>query len=116
MRQLLEDDDAHTFAATSAGWRDERVRDQTLVMASSPSIHEHLDGNVAWTQSRASNSAVEGTNNRAKPVSHRTFGHRTTDAHITEIGYARGDLPLQQSHLRETNSILVDERGVQSVR
>jgi transposase len=58
-------------------------------------IREHLDGILAWTQLRVSNSALEGMNNKVKAVSHRAFGYRTTKTYITAIWHGCGDLPLE---------------------
>ena len=57
-------------------------------------IRNHLDGILAWTTLRVSNGALEGMNNKVKAVSHRAFGFRSTEAYITAIWHACGELPL----------------------
>ena len=42
---------------------------------------------------RISNGAVEGMNNKAKVVSHRSYGFRTADNYITALYHALGNLP-----------------------
>jgi transposase len=58
-------------------------------------IREHLDGILAWTELRVSNSALEGMNNKVKVVSHRAYGFRKVDTYITAIWHGCGDLPLE---------------------
>jgi transposase len=45
----------------------------------------HLDGILSWTKHRVSNGAVEGMNNKIKPISHRSFGLRTAENFIAAI-------------------------------
>ena len=40
-------------------------------------LRSHLDGVLAWTDTRLSNGAVEGMNNKIKSISHRSFGFRS---------------------------------------
>jgi transposase len=58
-------------------------------------IREHLDGILAWTELRISNSALEGMNNKVKVVSHRAYGFRKADTYITAIWHGCGALPLE---------------------
>ena len=58
-------------------------------------IRGHLDGILAWTTLKVSNSALAGLNNAVKAISHRAYGYRTVDAYITAIWHGLGDLPLE---------------------
>jgi len=58
-------------------------------------IRGHLDGILAWTTLRVSNSALEGLNNAVKAISHRAYGYRTVHTYITAIWNGLGDLPLE---------------------
>lgn len=57
-------------------------------------LRSHLDGVLAWTQTRVSNGAVEGMNNKIKSISHRSFGFRTADYFIAAIYHCCAKLPL----------------------
>ena len=48
-------------------------------------LRAYLDGILAWTKQRVSNGAVEGTNNKIKSISHRSFGFRTAENFIAAI-------------------------------
>jgi transposase len=58
-------------------------------------IRSHLDGILAWTTLKVSNSALEGLNNAVKVISHRAYGYRRADTYITAIWHVLGDLPLE---------------------
>ena len=57
-------------------------------------LRSHLDGVLAWTKTRVSNGAVEGTNNKIKSISHRSFGFRSAENFIAAIYYCCARLPL----------------------
>ena len=57
-------------------------------------LRSHLDGVLAWTQTRLSNGAVEGMNNKIKSISHRSFGFRTAENFIAAIYHCCARLPL----------------------
>jgi transposase len=57
-------------------------------------LRSHLDGVLAWTNSRLSNGAVEGMNNKIKSISHRSFGFRSADHFIAAIYHCCARLPL----------------------
>jgi transposase len=57
-------------------------------------LRSHLDGVLAWTDTRLSNGAVEGMNNKIKSISHRSFGFRTAENFIAAIYHCCARLPL----------------------
>jgi transposase len=57
-------------------------------------VRDHIDGILAWTTMSISNGALEGMNNKVKVISHRAYGFRRSDNHITAIWHGCGDLPL----------------------
>jgi transposase len=57
-------------------------------------LRSHLDGILAWTQTRLSNGAVEGMNNKIKSISHRSFGFRGAKNFIAAIYHCCARLPL----------------------
>ena len=57
-------------------------------------LRSHLDGVLAWTETRLSNGAVEGMNNKIKSISHRSFGFRTAENFIAAIYHCCARLPL----------------------
>jgi transposase len=57
-------------------------------------LRSHLDGILAWTETRLSNGAVEGMNNKIKSISHRSFGFRTAENFIAAIYHCCARLPL----------------------
>jgi len=57
-------------------------------------LRAHLDGVLAWTQTRLSNGAVEGMNNKIKSISHRSFGFRSAKHFIAAIYHCCARLPL----------------------
>lgn len=57
-------------------------------------LRSHLDGVLAWTQTRLSNGAVEGMNNKIKSISHRSFGFRSAVNFIAAIYHCCARLPL----------------------
>jgi transposase len=57
-------------------------------------LRSHLDGILPWTTLRLSSGAVEGMNNRAKSIGHRSFGCRTAENFIAAIYRCCARLPL----------------------
>lgn len=57
-------------------------------------LRSHLDGVLAWTETRLSNGAVEGMNNKIKSISHRSFGFRSAANFIAAIYHCCARLPL----------------------
>jgi transposase len=57
-------------------------------------LRSHLDGILAWTETRLSNGAVEGMNNKIKSISHRSFGFRSAENFIAAIYHCCARLPL----------------------
>jgi len=57
-------------------------------------LRSHLDGVLAWTNTRLSNGAVEGMNNKIKSISHRSFGFRSAANFIAAIYHCCAQLPL----------------------
>jgi transposase len=57
-------------------------------------LRSQLDGVLAWTKTRLSNGAVEGMNNKIKPISHRSCGFRTAENFIAAIYHCCARLPL----------------------
>jgi transposase len=57
-------------------------------------LRSHLNGVLAWTKTRLSNGAVEGTNNKIKSISHRSFGFRSGKHFIAAIYHCCARLPL----------------------
>jgi len=57
-------------------------------------LRSHLDGVLAWTETRLSNGAVEGMNNKIKSISHRSYGFRTATNFIAAIYHCCARLPL----------------------
>lgn len=56
-------------------------------------LRRHEEGILAYFDERISNGAVEGMNNKAKVVSHRSYGFRTAATYITALYHCLGDLP-----------------------
>ena len=76
-------------------------------------LRGHLDGILSWTKSRVSNRAVEGMNNKIKPISHRSFGFRTAENFIAAIYHCCTRLPLpveRQLHSWGRNRRIDDQR------
>jgi transposase len=57
-------------------------------------LRSHLEGVLAWTETRFSNGAVEGMNNKIKSISHRSFGFRSATNFIAAIYHCCAQLPL----------------------
>jgi transposase len=57
-------------------------------------LRSHLEGVLAWTETRLSNGAVEGMNNKIKSISHRSFGFRSATNFIAAIYHCCARLPL----------------------
>lgn len=57
-------------------------------------LRSHRDGVLAWADTRLSNGAVEGMNNKIKSISHRAFGFRTAENFIAAIYHCCARLPL----------------------
>ncbi len=57
-------------------------------------LRVHLDGILAWTTLRVTNGALEGMSSKAKAISHRAFGFRTTWTYISTIYHCCAQLPL----------------------
>jgi transposase len=57
-------------------------------------LRSHLDGVLTWTQTRLSNGALEGMNNKIKSISHRSFGFRSAGHFIAAIYHCCAGLPL----------------------
>jgi transposase len=56
-------------------------------------LRRHQDGLLNYFDLRIDNGAVEGMNNKAKIVSHRSYGFRTVKTYITALYHCLGDLP-----------------------
>ena len=56
-------------------------------------LRRHEEGILAYFDERISNGAVEGMNNKAKVVSHRSYGFRTAATYITALYHCLGNLP-----------------------
>lgn len=56
-------------------------------------LRRHQDGLLNYFELRIDNGAVEGMNNKAKIVSHRSYGFRTINTYITALYHCLGDLP-----------------------
>ncbi len=57
-------------------------------------LRTHRDNILAWTTLRVTNGAQEGMDNKAKAISHRAFGFRTTWTYIATIYHCCAELPL----------------------
>jgi len=76
-------------------------------------FRSHLDGVLAWTQTRLSNGAVEGVNNKIKSISHRSFGFRSVANFIAAIYHCCAGLPLPlegKLHFSDRNHLKVHMR------
>lgn len=56
-------------------------------------LRRHQEGLLNYFELRIDNGAVEGMNNKAKVVSHRSYGFRTVKTYITALYHCMGDLP-----------------------
>jgi transposase len=59
-------------------------------------VRRHWDGILAWITVPISNGAVEGMNNNAKAISHRSRGFSTVETFKTMRMHCMGDLPLPE--------------------
>jgi len=59
-------------------------------------LRRHEEGILAYCNERLSNGAAEGTNKKAKVVSHRCYGFRTATTYITALYHCPRDLPEPQ--------------------
>lgn len=59
-------------------------------------LRAHLGGVLAWTETRLSNGALEGMNNKIKSISHRAFGFRSAHNFIAAIYHCCARLPLPE--------------------
>jgi transposase len=55
-------------------------------------LDSHIDGVMAWVQTRVSNGALEGMNNKIKLVSHRAFGFKQEENFIAAIYHCCGNM------------------------
>lgn len=56
-------------------------------------LKRHEDDILNYFETRIDNGAVEGMNNKAKVVSHRSYGFRTANTYITALYHCLGKLP-----------------------
>lgn len=56
-------------------------------------LQRHEEDILNYFQVRIDNGAVEGMNNKAKVVSHRSYGFRTAETYITALYHCLGKLP-----------------------
>lgn len=56
-------------------------------------LRRHEEDLLNYFELRIDNGAVEGMNNKAKVVSHRSYGFRTAKTYITALYHCLGDLP-----------------------
>jgi transposase len=61
-------------------------------------LRSHPEGVLAWTETRLSNGAVEGMNNKIKSISHRSFGFRSAAYFIAAIYHCCARLLLPAEH------------------
>jgi len=59
-------------------------------------LRSHLGGVLAWTETRLSNGALEGMNNKIKAISHRSFGFRSAQNFMAAIYHCCARLPLPE--------------------
>jgi len=59
-------------------------------------VRRHWDGILAWVRVPISNGAVEGMNNNAKAISHRSRGFSSVDTFSTMLMHCMGDLPMPE--------------------
>lgn len=60
-------------------------------------VKSHLDGILAWFETKISNGVAEALNNTAKAISRRSRGFRTPDAYQTILMHCMGGLTLPQT-------------------
>ena len=59
-------------------------------------LRRHQDNILTYFQLKITNGVVEGLNNKAKVVSHRSYGFRTSFIYITDLYHCMGKLPVPQ--------------------
>jgi len=59
-------------------------------------VRRHWEGILAWITSPISNGAVEGMNNNAKAISHRSRGFSSVETFKTMLMHCMGDLPMPE--------------------
>lgn len=59
-------------------------------------LRRHQENILTYFQLKITNGAVEGLNNKAKVVSHRSYGFRTSSTYITALYHCMGKLPVPQ--------------------
>jgi len=59
-------------------------------------VRKHWDGILAWVTIPISNGAVEGMNNNAKAISHRSRGFSSVETYKTMLMHCMGDLPMPE--------------------
>ena len=59
-------------------------------------LRRHQDNILTYFQLKITNGVVEGLNNKAKVVSHRSYGFRTSFIYITALYHCMGKLPVPQ--------------------
>jgi len=57
-------------------------------------VKNHIDGILAWFETKLSNGIAEALNNTAKAISRRSRGFRTADAYSTVLMHCMGGLQL----------------------
>jgi len=56
-------------------------------------LRNHEENILTYFDEQITNAAVEGMNNKAKVVSHRSYGFRTASTYITALYHCLGELP-----------------------
>jgi len=59
-------------------------------------LRNHEENILTYFDEQITNAAVEGMNNKAKVVSHRSYGFRTASTYITALYHCLGELPEPQ--------------------
>lgn len=59
-------------------------------------VRRHWDGILAWVTLSISNGAVEGMNNNAKAISHRSRGFSSAETFSSMLMHCMGDLPMPE--------------------
>lgn len=60
-------------------------------------LKRHKDSILTYFDLPITNSVVEGLNNKAKAISHRSYGYRTARTYITNLYHCMGDLKMPQT-------------------
>lgn len=104
---LLKDDfmDLYTYKQEAAarrfleGWLQRATRSGLKpIQRVARLLQKHLDGVVAWVRWPISNSRVEGTNNRIRLLSHRSFGVHSAQALIGLVYLCCAGIDLEPIH------------------